>query len=199
MSKLSNLTQTAFEGLLIWLDSDRDRAGQRYEYIRRALIKFFAAQGCGHAEDLADETITRVAHKVGTLAGTYEGDPALFFYGVAKNVRREYLKSISRVSVGNTAHIQDRAQHVTAAASAGDAEALLEARSECLAKCLRVLPDEQRELVIKYYENEKSAKIDGRRVLAERHQLSINALRLKACRLRQSLRKCVVKCMTDRF
>jgi RNA polymerase sigma factor (sigma-70 family) len=194
MNKPSILTQTNLEELLQWLDRDRDRAGQKYEQIRRALIKVFAARGCYHAEDLSDETITRVAQKAGVLAATYEGNPSLFFYGVAKNVYHEYLKNMSRDGRGDASQIQDRAQRVGATVG-GELEVPDQARLECLMKCLRALPDEQREIVTKYYEDEKSAKIESRIALAERYRLSINALRLKAYRLRQSLRQCVLKCI----
>ena len=178
-----------------WLNRDRDRAGQMYEQIRRALIKVFAARGCRHAEDLADETLTRVAHKAGALAMTYEGNPSLFFYGVAKNVHREYLKNVSRNGNMDASLAQDRAQRLGGVTIGGEPTFSNEARLECLTKCLRALPDDQHEIVTKYYEDEKRAKINARKALAERYQLSINALRLKASRLRQSLRQCVLKCL----
>ena len=81
-----------FEHLLEWLDPDRERAGARYEEIRRALIKIFAGRGCAEPEDLADETLRRVCRKVRTLAPTYVGDPACYFYGVAQNVHLESLR-----------------------------------------------------------------------------------------------------------
>lgn len=195
MNKSYILTQTNLEELLRWLDHDRDRAGQKYEQIRRALIKIFAARGCYHAEDLADETLTRVARKAGALAATYEGDPSLFFYGVAKNVHREYLKDMSRNGRVDASLAQDRAQGVAAMDAGREAAARDEARLRCLTKCLGKLPDDQHEIVTKYYEDEKRAKIDSRKALAERYRLSLNALRLKACRLRQSLRQCVLKCL----
>ena len=73
---------------------DRDQAGQKYEDIRRRLIRIFIHRGCITAEDLADETINRVARKVREVRDNYNpgDDPALYFYGVARNVYREYLK-----------------------------------------------------------------------------------------------------------
>ena len=54
------LSQEAFDRLLAWLDPDRDRAGERYEEIRRKLIGIFLRRGCSTAEDLTDEAINRV-------------------------------------------------------------------------------------------------------------------------------------------
>ena len=47
--------------LLEWLDPNLDLAGEKYEEIRRGLIKIFGYRGCSDAEGLADETINRVA------------------------------------------------------------------------------------------------------------------------------------------
>lgn len=195
MNRAPVLTQTALDELLLWLDRDRGQAGQKYEQIRRALIKVFAARGCHHAEDLADETLTRVAHKAGALAASYEGNPNLFFYGVAKNVHREYLRAMSQDSGVDVGLAQDRAQSAEGGTAGGEVEDFDEARLACLAKCLRALPESEREIATKYYEKEKGAKIESRKALAERYRLSVNALRLRAARLRQSLRQCVLKCL----
>ena len=58
------LTQDAFDGFLASLDRDRDKAGEKYEYIRLKLLKYF--QWCGSDEpDIdADETINRVTRKI---------------------------------------------------------------------------------------------------------------------------------------
>src|SRR6266571_4389824 len=86
------LTQDAFDSLLDWLNADRVLAGKKYEAIRLRLIKIFTCRGCPEAEDLADETINRVTARVEEVANTYEGDPALYFYGVAQKLHLEYLR-----------------------------------------------------------------------------------------------------------
>src|SRR5882762_2150995 len=93
MKKKWAITQEAFDGLLGWLDTNRDQAAQKYEKIRTRLIKIFICRGCGEADDLADETINRVTAKVDSIANSYTGDPALYFYGVAQKVHLEYLRS----------------------------------------------------------------------------------------------------------
>jgi DNA-directed RNA polymerase specialized sigma24 family protein len=71
------MSHESFDGLLEWLDSDRDKAGIKYEQIRTGLIKFFNCRTHCEAEDLADETINRVAR---------------YFFGVARKVQMEYLR-----------------------------------------------------------------------------------------------------------
>src|SRR5687767_11901471 len=89
MSRPSILKQEDFDKLLAWLHRDREQAGQKYEAIRESLIKIFSWRGYDDAEDLADEVINRVAAKTQWLAENYVGDPALYFYGVAKKILLE--------------------------------------------------------------------------------------------------------------
>ena len=69
------LTQEALNELLAWLDPDRERAGQKYEEIRRSLVKIFAWRKCSDPEGMADATINIVAQKIFKLRPTYKGDP----------------------------------------------------------------------------------------------------------------------------
>src|SRR5688572_10205931 len=86
------LSQAEFDRLLTWFDIDRDKAGEKYESIRQALIELFDAWSCCGAEELADETINRVGTKLDEIVPTYSGDPALYFFGVAKMVHHEYFR-----------------------------------------------------------------------------------------------------------
>jgi hypothetical protein len=86
MRKNQPLTQESFDGLLAWLHPDREQAGEMYESIRCNLIKFFSARGFGNPEELADETIDRVARKVDEIVASYSGDPATYFFAVARNL-----------------------------------------------------------------------------------------------------------------
>jgi len=80
----------SFDRLLGLLDSDRDRAGERYELIRTQLVRIFEWRGCPYPESLADETIDRVGRRLEQGEQIRAADPALYFYGVARNVLKEY-------------------------------------------------------------------------------------------------------------
>lgn len=82
MYKTPEINPEEFEKLLLWLDRDRESAGRAYEQIRLRLIKIFYARKCSVAEELADETIDRVAKKAASLLESYKGEPALYFYAV---------------------------------------------------------------------------------------------------------------------
>ena len=173
------LNSDAFEALLRWLASDRDEAGRRYEDIRTRLIRIFACRGCLEPDLLADETINRVARKVGELSTTYHGDPALYFYGVANKIHLEQLKK---------AKPQVTEWHE-------DKDDDYEAEFECLERCMDKLTMNNRELVLKYYDHEKNAKIEQRRLLAATLNIGLNALRIRAHRIRIILYRCITGCL----
>jgi DNA-directed RNA polymerase specialized sigma24 family protein len=70
-----------------------------------------------------------------------------------------------------------------------------ETRLRCLDGCLEALPDEQRMLVVGYYEGEGSARITRRAELAERLGVDPNALRVRVHRLRAGLEDCLRRCV----
>ena len=172
------LTEEAFSKFLAWLNPDPYQAGESYESIRRRLIKIFVCRGCICPEELSDETINRVIRKVQGIGKSYVGDPALYFYGVARNVHLEYL----------------RRKPAPEPPSAPDPP-----RSEeeyaCLEQCMERLTPRSKDLVLAYYQEEKRAKIDLRKQLADRLGIPLNALRIRACRIRAELEDCVLQCL----
>jgi DNA-directed RNA polymerase specialized sigma24 family protein len=70
-----------------------------------------------------------------------------------------------------------------------------EARIECLRACLQSLSPENSELILQYYQGEKSAKIENRRRLTVRFKVPVNTLRMRALRLRERLQVCVEDCL----
>ena len=189
MKKEWVLTQEAFERLLDWLDSDRDRAGKKYESVRLRLIKIFTCRGCTEAEDLADETINRVTAKVQEVAENYSGDPALYFYGVSQKVHLEYLRKYQK----KQADVAVDSATLNLAPITLDDD--IEPEYECLERCLDHLPSDNRKLVVEYYQQEKQAKIEHRKRLATELGIAVNALRIRAHRIRLVLQRCVLDCL----
>jgi RNA polymerase sigma factor (sigma-70 family) len=179
MTKEWSPTQEAFNNLLAWLDKDRNRAGYRYEEIRRNLIRIFARRGCPIAEDLTDETINRVTEKAVEIAPSYVGDPGLYFYRVARNVYLEYVKKQpNRLPIPPSDPIKEK-----------------EDRLNCLDHCLENLDASSRDLILAYYSDEKRAKIDNRKELAARLGITINTVRMRAHRIKITLQECVGDCL----
>ncbi|HEV3468187.1 MAG TPA: hypothetical protein VG148_02625 [Pyrinomonadaceae bacterium] len=172
----------SFEGLLSWLDPERERAGEVYEKIRASLVRGFRAHGCATPEDLADETINRVASKLPEFRHAYVGDPARYFHRVAYYIYLEYLRREPEMSP------------LPEGLPANDADDV-EPEYECLEKCIEQLNPRNRELVLQYYQGEKRVKIELRKKLAARFNLQLPLLRLQAHRVRTGLKKCIRECL----
>lgn len=154
--------------------------------MRVRLVRYFECRSCPSTEDLADETINRVARRID------EGEnivnlPA-YFCTVARLVFMESLRKRERTSVP-----LDEVLEVSAEQALEDEEK--EARLRCLDHCLDKQPLESRTLILKYYHEERRAKIDRRRLLAEGLGIPLNALRIRAHRIRNVLEKCVRDCL----
>src|SRR6185369_2835428 len=112
--QLRDLEQSDFDRLLSWLDADRERAGLLYEKIRWRLVTILASRGCVLAEELADETIDRVARRVADIEQIYVGDKAIYFLGVMTNVHHEYLRRPATPRLIDTSDATDRREETHA-------------------------------------------------------------------------------------
>jgi DNA-directed RNA polymerase specialized sigma24 family protein len=193
--EMDKLTQEEFAKFLAVLDCDRNRAAEKYEVLRRKLVKLFERQQCIHTEELADETIDRLAKKLGS---DEIRDVSLFAYGIARNICLEVRRKTHRfVSIhdynreGLPSGDTDPEESIIA--ELGNARGL-----ECLTKCLRSLPLDCHELIIQYYQGEKQARIRQRKDLASKLGISIEALRSEANGVRDKLRSCVNRCLSKR-
>jgi DNA-directed RNA polymerase specialized sigma24 family protein len=179
------LSQAEFDQLLSWLGPDHDKAGEKYESVRQSLIELFEAWHCCEPDERADETINRVVSKLNTIVVTYSGDPALFFYGVAKMVRHEYLRKIRALELSKE----------PAAEPTHEPDDEKELLHQCLDECLAKLPPKDKDLVLMYYEGDKRKKIDIRKRLRMELDLSSNTLRVKVHRIRGTLEQCILRCL----
>lgn len=179
------LTQAAFDGFLATLDRDREKAGEKYEYIRLKLLKYFQWWGSEVPDIDADETINRVTRRI------YEGQDVYnltgYIYGVAKLVHAESRKRRSQIRALDEGTLIDFP-------STG-VEVEVANYQECLERCLGRLSNEDREVITEYYRYKKTDKIDCRKRLAARLGISLSTLRVKMHRHRINLEACVEKCL----
>jgi RNA polymerase sigma factor (sigma-70 family) len=187
------LSREAFDALLLNLGPDPERAGARYEHLRRALITFFEHRGSTMPEELTDDTMNRVARRLLEGQTIQTDNPASYFYGVARNVLKEYwdVRSRGQGSLDS---------HPAAAPRSPDAHdleeqfvdrQLREQRLEALDRCLGELTARDRDLIRQYYQGETGVKIQNRRRLADSLGIALNALRIRALRIREKLEACV--------
>lgn len=165
-----------FQRLLHYLDPDPSSAGRKYESIRARLITIFRARGCLFAEDLADVTFERVAHKLTSLTSQFVGDPAPYFYGVARKIHLEYLRKlkVNQLVCWPPTSIDNR---------------ISENMLDLLEKALSMIPNADRELILKYYAWDGKKKIDHRRALADQLGIKLNVLRLRVFRIRRKIKQ----------
>lgn len=170
------LNAASFERLLYWLGPDPETAGLKYESIRGRLITMFRAKHCVCAEDLADTTFERVALKLAALTD-FTGDPARYFYGVAKKVYLEYQHE-------NVA----KHKRVEGSLSTNRDDQELEKMLNQLDDALNAIPKCDRELILTYYTGTGRAKINRRQALASQFGVGPNALRLRVLRIRRVIK-----------
>jgi DNA-directed RNA polymerase specialized sigma24 family protein len=178
-----------FDALLRTLGSDREQAGHAYEELRRRLVTVFAFRGCAMPDTLADETLDRVARKVAETATGQWTDLRPFVFGVAWNVARESFRT-ARTTVWTERFDQT-------GGSSPDADDVAEQRSTCLDRCLGHLRPDERQLVLDYFQAERSAKIALRSAMAARLRISPNALRIRICRMTAALGACLRRCLDE--
>lgn len=178
------LSAQALEVLLARLGGG-DAGTEAYESLRRTLQQFFTWRGAHDPDACADETLDRVAAR---LAGGADVERVrAFAYGVARLVLQEEYRRIAAQPAG----LDER--HQVVASADGDAEP----RSACLDRCLDALPAADRDLVLRYYQHDHRARIEGRAALALALGLTAEALRTRVQRLRNRLDACVRRCVDD--
>lgn len=181
------LTPRAFEQLLARLDPDRIRAAQLYERIRQTLMEFFDSRGCLFSEDYTDETIDRVARII-DQGREIENLNRYYFLGVARNVLKEYWRKQKKQAPG-----LDPQPTVQPAPLDGAEESRL--RERCMERCLQRLPQIDRQFIIEYYRGQKGEKIESRKRLAERLELTALQMRKRAFKIRCWLKTCLSDCL----
>jgi DNA-directed RNA polymerase specialized sigma24 family protein len=185
------LTPESFDGMLLWLDHDREKAGEKYEEIRSALIKRFGQLGCHEPEELTNKTFDRVARKLPEIIASYEGKREPYFFSVAYYVFKEHLRKPVVMSLTS---VDFSHPNLPDPQELFDKE-LLDA---CLKHCLDQLPLNSREMISQYYRGERQDKIKSRQELAERLGIRLTNLRLRAQRIRTALKECLLDCMERR-
>lgn len=180
------LTEDNFNSLLNWLSPDREEAGSEYEKIRNGLVKFFKSRGCDNPEILADDTITRVASKLNQYDLAKKPPKLAFFHGFARNVFLEYLYKLKQIEFNeqkSSLSLDDLRKNTTENLD-----------FECLDKCLSKLKKADHDFIIGYYTDEKIEKIENRKKIAKNCKLSLRGAHVKAFRIRNLLKECILSC-----
>jgi DNA-directed RNA polymerase specialized sigma24 family protein len=184
-------TISSFQLLLDRLGSDPAAAADKYEELRSKLVHLFLWKGCpeSEADTLADIVFDRVALKL--AGGEQIENVGGFACGVMRFVWLEYCRKHKEEAVGDD---------LPEVAVGPDLSAIEEPdrRVACLRSCLAETVHDagDRELIIGYYDagtGETNKEI--RKRLAEKFGLTAGTLKVRVCRLRMRLERCINECI----
>jgi DNA-directed RNA polymerase specialized sigma24 family protein len=156
---------------------------RQYLTMRTKLLRFFEWRCSPSPDQQVDETIDRVARKIeeGTIISNLNG----YFREARIYIFLESIKHRQPVALDGLPELKFEPQ---------PQDDQKEARLRCLEDCLEKLDPKARELILDYYVEDKRAKINHRLRLAQKS--TINAVRIRACRIRKDLEKCVKNCVS---
>jgi DNA-directed RNA polymerase specialized sigma24 family protein len=183
------LTREALDKLLERFSRDREEAGRLYEEMRVKLLRFFEYGQSRSPDADVDETFTRVARRIneGENISNLNG----YFYSVARLILKESKRHRDRTSVS-----LDDLPEPSVDPPSDDQK---EVRLTCLDTCLNALTSDDRDLILTYYRENRRAKIDLRRQLADNRGITLDALRIRACRIRKRLEKDTRELLSDQL
>lgn len=175
------LTEDSFNGLLGWLDADKKNAADKYEIMRRKLLKFFEWRQCRSPEEYTDLTFDRVAKKISEGEIIRTKDKFLYIHGVALNLLKEYFRKPL------TSNLENDPPDILPSKEQEDFPDMIEKQLTCIEQ----LPFYEREIIIGYYQEDALINKIKRRILARRFNLTENSLRIRIHRIREKLRECL--------
>ena len=165
------------------MDPDREPASRAYEALRNKLVDYFDWRGATSPDAMADETLDRIAKKLNE--GEVVEHVSAYTYGIARRVLQEAHRRTSRERTAFRF-----LEHDTPPTAAEE-----DARLPCLKQCLQQLSEENRRIIMAYYDGEGRAHLSERKAVAERFKLSYAALKTRAHRVRGLLEDCLRQCV----
>lgn len=186
---LDRMPPENFELLLSWLASDRDGAGEKYEQIRRNLLDYFRRRDVPDPLTLADEVILRVTRKVDEVAKGFVGDPSAYFLAVARRVLAESWRRPVEMDLSEDISVFPNSD-------AGERKELM---LQSLEQCWARLSPSQQDILFRYCVETPPLKLaQSRELLAREINLSLNALRVMAYRLKRRVKDCIERLMENK-
>ena len=184
------MTQTGFDRFLTTLDADRETAGAKYESLRLRLVKFFEWRNCETAEELTDTVFDRIIKKLNEgeqiqNVSAYSATVALFVFKEDCRRRERTFESIE-----DNTQVENLQENNLFSEDADENDV----RANCLEKCLAQFTDDNRRLIIAYYDTDENTMIAARKRLADSMNISLNTLRIRVCRLKSKLEDCTFDC-----
>ena len=187
-------TAESFRRFLTFLDNGTESNGRSYIEMQRRLAGYFARKGCSAPEELADETLNRVSRRLEEEGSIDIDTPSHYCYITARFVFLEEIRAVrlDSVAIDENKLSIDRPARLNP--SDTDDLEKKEKMLSCLDECTSKLDERTRDLILRYYFGNEGVKIRNRSSMAEKLGISLNALSIRACRIRRTLESCVGKC-----
>lgn len=180
MNKSRSVGQDEFEALLALLSSDREAAGERYERVRRGLLRYFRYRGFSDPTTLVDETFDRVARRSDQFDPSLSERPEQFIYGFAAFIALEHRRKAGReVPLEGIELLPSRQTPVA------------ESDLDRLEMCLAGLEPADRDLIMEYHSFDGSGRSEGRQMMCERLNSTSTAIYARVSRIRSKLKSCI--------
>ena len=189
------LNTHAFHQLIDWLDEGTNSDGQKYLEMRRRLVAYFDRKNCSMPDELADETLNRVARRLEEEGAIESEAPAKYCYVVARFVFMEHLRQAQKTNDLLGEMRRQPLANSSPLAEADKEKEIKETMLNCLEQCADKLEPADREIITRYYTGKERVKIENRRALAAELGITMNALSIRACRIRDKLEGCVRQCV----
>lgn len=189
------LTPHSFQRLLSWLDQGSNSDGQQYLEMRRRLVAYFDRKNLPNFEELADETLNRVARRLEDEGEIVSDTPAKYCYVVARFILMEHLRETQKEKAMVESISRQDPNPGIAQQHADEEKKLREKMLNCLERCTLQLEAVNHRIITRYYMGKERVKIENRRELAASLGITMNALSIRACRLRDKLEGCVKECL----
>jgi DNA-directed RNA polymerase specialized sigma24 family protein len=186
-----DLLSPRFEAVLAWLDPDRDRAAETRVLLHGRLTRYFLRSHCADPEELADQTFDRA----GKLLLEGKSVPAQNHEGYLNRVAFYVLQEYRRKNRLGTQLADDKPEPPDDRANPDEIEEAWkkERLHFCLDECLERLQPESRVMLLEYYSEDKTLKIDTRDRMAKRLGVASGVLRNRIWKLRNNLRECIAE------
>lgn len=181
------LTSSSLQSLLDRLDGD----ATKYEELRSKIAHMLRWRGCSESDvdTLADKTLDRVASKL--ASGEVVEKLNAFAAGVARFIWFEHSRKNKLDAVGDDLPDVPIEPDISVLEDPGP-------RMRCLRRCVaKKFSDDDRVLILSYYDTDAGEKAkQARKRLADHFGLTMNALKVRACRIRERLEACINDCVT---
>lgn len=187
-------TRVSFDNFLLYLDADRERAGERYAKLQQALVSFFAWSHATDPESRAAETLDILTRQI--TEGRVIKNVETYSIGVARNVLlKEHSRREARDSSLDDVQMDYETRFSVQAGPTRAAEELSqELHENCMKSCFLQLPESDQRLISKYAATRGHDK-NTREQLASDEGISVQTLRVRINRIRGVLRECLEQCL----